>query len=123
MSDIKRFTKAPYELLDFTADYTAEMAAIGSTISSSLWIVPSDTVDDAGNTSIDFADGITVDEDIDNPSPAYSLGGTVTTNDKATIFLSGGTKGQVYRVKNRIITANGRRYSRIFDVEIKDKSC
>lgn len=111
--------KAPSEILDYKADYTAELSKTGDTIQTSIWIVPSNIVDGPGNTFIRLADGITVNEDPDAPSPVYSQGGTSKTSTTASIFLAGGTRGNVYRVINRITTAQGRRYSRILEIVIE----
>lgn len=115
-----RFTpKAPSELLDYKVDYTAELAVAGDAIQSSLWIVPSNTVDAPGNTAIKLADNVTLNEDPDMPSPVFTQGGTSRTASTTTIFLSGGTRGNVYRIINRIATTQGRKYSRILEIVIE----
>lgn len=119
---IKKIPKAPYELLDYCADYTKELAKDNDAIASSLWIVPSNTVDGSGNDAIKLTDGITVNYDIDNPSPIYSLGGILNSSTKAFIFLKGGTMDKEYLLENRIISIKGRRYSRSLIIKIQPKS-
>lgn len=119
---IKKLPKAPYELLDYAADYTKELAKDSDTIASSFWIVPSDTVDGPGNAAIKFADNVTANYDSDNPSPVYAQGGVLSSATKAYIFLKGGTMDKEYLLENRIITAKGRRYSRSMIIKIQPKS-
>jgi hypothetical protein len=64
---------------------------------------------------------VTVDYSEDSPSPTYALGGTLFTDTKATIHLSGGTLGEEYTVENRITTANGRRYARQIIMVIQER--
>lgn len=118
MALIKKFAKAPAEKLDYAVDYAQELNGLEDTIASSLWIVPSDTVDDAGNQAIALDDGVTVDYSEDLPSPTYALGGTLLTDTKATIHLSGGTLGEEYTIENRITTSDGRRYARQIVMQI-----
>ena len=70
--------KDPDDVLDYAVDWAERLA--GDTISSASWIVP---------------EGITVDDS--------SFTGTV-----ATIWLSGGTSGRLYRITSRITTVAGR---------------
>lgn len=121
MALIKKFAKAPAEKLDYAVDYAQELAGLEDTIASSLWIVPSDTVDDAGNQAVSLDDGVTVNYSEDSPSPTYALGGTLFTDTKATIHLSGGTLGEEYTVENRITTADGRRYTRQIVIQVVEK--
>ena len=73
------FEKDPNATLDFVFDWTAWLA--GDTISTSAWApLPSDLT-------------------------AASTSNTTLT---ATIFVSGGTPGRTYRLRNRIVTAGGR---------------
>lgn len=116
-----RFPKGPAELLDFKIDYASELAASSDTIQSSLWIVPSNTVDAPGNASVKLADGITVNLSPDTPSPTYAQGGTQKTDTNVTILLSGGTLGNVYTVENRIVTVQGRKHSRTIEIVIEQR--
>ena len=43
------------------------------------------------------------------------------TSSKTTIFLSGGTVGEQYRVTSRIFTNGGRRDDRSFDIIIEER--
>lgn len=72
------FLKDPDEVLDYVRDWSALLGA--DTISTSTWTPDS---------------GITVN----------SSSNTTTT---ATVWLSGGTLGTTYGVRNRIVTAGGR---------------
>lgn len=121
MALIKKFAKAPAEKLDYAVDYAQELSGLEDSIASSLWIVPSDTVDDAGNQAISLDDGVTVDYSEDSPSPTYTLGGTLFTDTKAAIHLSGGTLGEEYTVESRITTADGRRYTRRIIIAIQER--
>ncbi len=119
---IKKLPKAPYELLDYAADYTKELAKDNDSIASAFWIVPSDTVDGPGNVSIKLADNVTVNYDVDSPSPVYSQGGVVNSTTKSYIYLKGGTLEREYLLENRMISAKGRRYSRSMIIKIQPKS-
>ena len=85
------FEKDPNAVLDYTVDWTAWLDS--DTISTSTWIVPS---------------GITEDS---------------STNDteKAIIYLSGGTAGEIYSVTNRITTAAGRTDDRTIRIKMVNK--
>ena len=91
------------------------------TIASSQWIVPSNTVDGPGNQAVSLDDGVAVDYGETSPSPVFSQGGTLFTDTKATIHLSGGTLAQEYTLENRIVTAAGRKYSRRIIIVIQNK--
>lgn len=121
MTTPTRFPKGPAELLDFKIDYASELAKSNDTIQSSLWIVPSNTVDAPGNAAVKLADGVTVNPHPDTPSPAYAQGGTEKTNTDVTILLSGGTLGNVYMLENRILTTQGRKHSRTIEIVIEPR--
>lgn len=72
------FYKDPDAVLDYVRDWSTFLGA--DTISTSTWTAPA---------------GITVN----------SSSNTTTT---ATVWLSGGTEGTTYAVRNRITTAGGR---------------
>ena len=80
---------------DATLDYKREWADwLGTdTIATSTWIVP---------------EGITEGE---------------TSHDatSATIWLSGGTVGEVYELTNRVTTTGGRTDDRSFNVQIRNR--
>lgn len=76
--------KHPDEVLDFPIDWSEWLAEVGDTISTSAWSVPA---------------GITADSDS-------------KTADTATVWLSGGTDGNSYSVRNTIETAGGRTATR-----------
>lgn len=83
---MKSFQKDPDDTLDYTVDWTD-------------WL-QGDTID----TSSFLADtGITINSN---------------TNDttSATVWLSGGSAGETYRITNRITTAGGRTRDRSFGI-------
>jgi hypothetical protein len=121
MGLIQKFAKAPAEKLDYAVDYDLELTALGDTIASSLWIVPSNAVDGGGNQAIELDDDVTVSYSADAPSPTFSQGGCLFTDTKATINVNGGTLGAEYTVENRITTASGRKYTRQIIIKIQDK--
>ena len=122
MPTIKKFPKAPYELLDYKIDYSAELDREIDTIASSFWIAPSDTTDGAGNQAINLSDSITASYDKDAPTPTYQLGGTAFTDKAATIFVKGGALDKEYLLENRIVTVKGRKYSRSIKIGVQQKS-
>lgn len=118
---IKKFVKAPAEKLDYAIDYGRELIRLGDTIASSVWIVPSNTTDAPGNQAIRLDEGVTVDYGETSPSPVFSQGGTLFTDTKATIYLSGGTLAKEYTLENRIVTAAGRKYTRRIAITVQAK--
>ena len=83
---MKTFTKDPTAVLDYTIDWSAWLTT--ETISTSAWEVP------AGLSKI------TDDK----------------TNTATTIRLDGGTLGKTYRVRNSIVTSDGRENVQSFNV-------
>ena len=75
---LQTFSKDPDDVLDFTFDWSTWLA--GDTISS-------DTVT--------VATGLTKDSDSND-------------TDSVTVWVSGGTNGQSYKVTSQIVTAGGR---------------
>ena len=119
--NITRLSKDDYELLDYTADYSAELDPLADGIATSTWIIPSASDEDDSIIAIVLADGVTVDYSISAPSPAYrnDVSGAVSINgNTTTVFIDGGTLNAEYRVMNRITTTDGRHYSRVFDLAI-----
>lgn len=84
--------KDPDATLDYQIDWSSWLAT-GETISSSAWIVP---------------DGLT----------EVSDSNTTTT---ATIWLSGGTDGESYRITNRVTTTAGRTDDRTITLLIRQR--
>jgi len=82
MSIVATYTKPSGAVLDFSIDWSTYLGS--DTISSSSWSVPG---------------GITT---VSNSN----------TTTAATIYLSGGTAGQTYKLTNTIVTAGGRTDSR-----------
>lgn len=86
-----RYYKDPDEVLDYQIDWSSWLGS--DTIATSVWSVPS---------------GITQDSETE----------TTTTS---TIWLSGGTEGEVYELRNRIVTNAGRTADRTIKVEIRSR--
>lgn len=90
-------TKDPNEKLDYNLDWGNRLAAFGGEIATSEWTVP------AGLTT----------------AVAGSFVGGVTT-----IYLSGGTEGKTYTVRNKITTTaapDARIMSKSFKIVVKNK--
>lgn len=87
------YLKDPDERLDYTVSWS-DYLAVGETISSSSWTVPS---------------GITQYQSATN------------TNTTATIWLSGGTHGEEYLVTNQITTSAGRIAERSLNIVVRNR--
>lgn len=83
--------KDPDEILDYAINWSARL--VDDTIATSTWTVP-DGIATTANTS------------------------TTTTT---TIWLSGGTEGQRYRVLNRVTTTAGRTMDHTVTLPIKSR--
>lgn len=79
----------PQERLDYACDWSAFLAEGGSppdTIATSTWsIAPQD-----------------------GSPPAPALSGALVVAATAAVFVSGAQAGEIYRLSNRIVTAQGR---------------
>lgn len=76
--------------------------AAGETISSSTWTVPT------GLTQLGPATSPTA------PAPSQVDG-------KATIWLTGGTAGDTYKLTNKIVTSAGRTDERSIQIDVKNR--
>jgi hypothetical protein len=85
------FVKDPDAVLDYQVNWAAWLGA--DTISTSDWSA---------------AAGITVDSESE-------------TTTAATVWLSGGTAGEEYAVRNRIVTAAGRTDDRTLTIVVEEK--
>lgn len=92
MEQPKSKLKTPSAVLPFGVTWAAWLAA-GETITDSTWTVPA---------------GIT-----EETAPASAV-----TDGVATIWLSGGTLGEKYRVTNHIVTSQGREDERSIIIEV-----
>lgn len=92
MAQTTEFIKDPDAVLDWHFDWLAWLQ-LGETISSSTFLVTA---------------GLTVDS-------------TSNTLTNATVWLSGGSPGQPYRVTNRITTNQGRTDDRSITIRVKDR--
>jgi hypothetical protein len=88
---VDTFYKDPNANLDYQIDWSSWLGS--DTISSSAWTVQS---------------GLT-------------KGSDSKTDTTTTVWLSGGTAGQTYRVTNRVVTAGGRTDDRSFWVVVEEK--
>ena len=89
----EKFTKDPESTLDYMVDWNAENWLGDDTISSVSWEVP----------------------------PGLTIENETNTTTTATVWLSGGTVGESYRVTNHIVTAGGREDDRTFSIRVRDK--
>lgn len=87
----KKFTKDPDATLDYSVDWEVWLA--GDTIATSQWTVP------AGLTKASESN----------------------TTTKATAWISGGTVGQVYSIKNSILTVGGRVNNQSLEITVVEK--
>ena len=88
-----RYLKDPAAVLDYGFDWSTDGWLGADTIATSTWTVP------AGLTS-------------------EATSNTTTT---ATIWLSGGTVGQVYEVANKNVTAAGRTDERSMTIRVENR--
>jgi len=88
--------KDPNAKLPFTMDWSAWLLAENDTALSAAWTVPTGLVRES--------------------SPAESL-----VDDKATIWLSGGTAGVIYEVMCRLTTVGGRVDDRTLQIRIQER--
>lgn len=92
MSLAYEFPKDPDEALDYGLDWTDNMVA-GDTITNVQWFIP------AGLTQ----------------------GSSAFTNNITSIFLSGGTENQVYAIRCRITTSQGRVLERTVRLRVRSR--
>ena len=92
MKNGETIEKSPRDVLDYTFKWKAWLDKASDTVSSSTITVDS---------------GITVDSDSNN-------------TDSATVWLSGGTNGDSYKITNQIVTAGGRTKEGHFFVKVVD---
>ena len=86
------YTKDPDARLDYRVDWTLWLED-AETISTSEWIVP------AGLTKVDESNA----------------------TKTATVWLTGGTVGQTYRVTNRVTTNQNRIDDRSIQIDVRDR--
>lgn len=83
------YVKAASEVLDYSLDYTDVLSS--ETISSSTWAVAPSTI---------------------------TISSSSNTTTATTVWLSGGTAGQVYTVTNTVVTSGGRTFQRSITVQV-----
>jgi hypothetical protein len=91
MDPIAAYVKDPDATLDYQIDWATWLG--DDTIVTSTWIVPS---------------GLTEED-------------SLSTTTTATVWLSGGTVGQVYLVTNRVTTVEGRTDDRTIRVVVENR--
>lgn len=89
------FVKDPDEVIDYQHNWSTNYLASGEDISTSVWAVTP-----TGSLTID------------------SESETITT---ATVFVSGGTRGKVYRLTNKITTTASRTAERTITVRVEER--
>lgn len=89
--------KDPNEVIDVSVDWT-DVLATGETISSQSWAIE-------GASSSDT-------------SPLATSGSASESNGVTTQLVQAGTEGEVYTVRNRIVTNQGRTYDRSRTVRV-----
>ena len=89
------FTKDPDAVKDYTIDWSEWLEDIADTITSSSW-------------EVDEGSGLTIDSDS-------------STTTAATVWLSAGTEGTRYRVRNRIVTDGGRTEDQSLFIRIREQ--
>ena len=93
--------KDPDAVLDYSQDWSTYLAT-GETISSSAWAV------EGGDAS--------------PVTTAMAISGTPSlVGNIATAFVSGGTKGQVYTLRNTIVTNQGRTDDRSWTIRVEPR--
>lgn len=98
---LKVFKHGTNEVLDYTIDWGLQLAADADTIASSEWVAESGTptIGDGSNGA---------------PAPSFASG-------KTSVWLVGGTAGDVYLLSNRITTAGLRTLERSVQITVVDK--
>lgn len=84
------FRHSPQAVVDYPLDWSRDLAS-GETILLSTWTVP---------------DGLTKDSDS-------------RTSTTTTVWLSGGTAGTVYAVRNKVTTSAGRTLEQTIHIEVE----
>jgi hypothetical protein len=100
MPVVKQYPKDPAAKLDYLMDWSSWLPS-GDTISTSAWAIDPPVPD----TSLAIAG---------SPAPSN----TTTT---ATCWLTGGTLGQKYILRNRITTVGGRTEDRSVAIVVEDR--
>ncbi len=95
----EQFLKDPHAVIDYAVDWTTNYLLNGEQVTASDWeISPSGSVNDLA---------------IDTIPPVMS--------GVASIFVSGGIAGKVYRLINRISTDQGRIDDRTITIRVEEK--
>jgi hypothetical protein len=98
--------KDPDAVLDYKFDWRALTNQADGAVSD--WLEAGETI--TTGFSIEATNGITVDSSSRSNS-----------NTSITVWLSGGTVGQTYAVRCRIVTTNGRTDDRTLYIKVKEQ--
>jgi hypothetical protein len=101
-------SKDPDATLPFAVSWDAWATNEGEDVTGSGW----ELTDEAGAVISDPEDGWLVIENTPTPS---------LTDNVATVWLSGGTAGETYRVTNTVVTAAGRVDERTLRILVRQR--
>lgn len=86
---------------------------------------PDKDPDDVLDYGIEWAAEIAPDDQIETsewlPAPGLSFGLSSVSGTRTTVWISGGVKGSIYFVTNRIRTASGRQMDRSVRLIVRDR--
>jgi hypothetical protein len=102
---MKQFRKDPQDILDYSCDWTAWLAAAAD---------PPDTVTDS-SWSVSPSPGLLIGDGT-NGAPVDSF-----SDVSSTVWLKDGAVGEFYRVTNHITTAGDREADQTFVVQIQQR--
>lgn len=89
------YAKDPQAVIDYSLDWDDFYLESGETIATSVWSVL--------------------------PSGEMAIDGSANTTSVATVTVSAGTNGHVYRLTNRITTSLGRTEERSVTIRVMDR--
>lgn len=95
--------KDPDAILDYGFDWS-DWLVEGEFLEESTWLMP---------------EGISVADDSELESG--ESGSSFETTGSTTVWLSGGTHGEDYRVTNRVVTSQGRRDDRSHKIQVRNR--
>ena len=102
MTTNNKFKKDPDAVLDYVFDWAA--LTNGTTGGTSDWLASGETI---STKTITAETGITVDSS-----------SITDTNTSVTVWLSGGSAGNIYYVSCKIVTSAGRTDERTINIEV-----
>jgi hypothetical protein len=99
----KTFIKDPDAVLDYKFDWAASTNATGD----SDWLASGETISTA---TVTVSSGLTKDSD-----------SITDTNTTVTVWLSGGTAGNIYTVACKVVTSGSRTDERTITIEVANR--